>query len=478
MKQCSNCLRIISAKTDTCIYCEGNEDTKIILDKKSSISSNYRITANELVVDGKGYKIIEPLGKGGFGTVLKVKSHSNNKYYALKVPLMFEMTSTNSNAHDDEILKKSSEYIENEIETIERFEGENFIFVYGKGTANSFFRGEEIEFPVYLMELATTTLDELLNLSSEKKLLIPEEEKIKIARESVNAITHLHDLNVVHRDLSPDNIFLVDRAGKVNYVLGDFGASKRLYDIENSTKSTRIIGHTGYLDPERFSNKDYRYDFRIDIYSLGVILSEVFAGITWKSLFKDDDVNINSLDFEKEILIPKLSPMFKNPKLKDIFAKAVTRNPDERYKNIYKFREDLFKALEISGEDKSSAPLNNSNSDDLTVTKKIEIEYSVPLPLTDDDSTLMHETINYTGKTISIRNYRGIRIDFSNFVPTSFDFEKTDLYNCSISGNALLLSFKTRKFKKDFKDYIEIINEGKGNLNFKAIINVKGNRQL
>jgi len=476
MKQCSNCLRIISSKTKNCIYCDATDDTKIKLDKKSSISTNYRIHSSEIIIDSKSYDIIEPLGKGGFGTVLKVKSHSNKKHYALKVPLMFEMTSTNSNAHDDEILKKSNEYIENEIQTIERFEGENFIFVYGKGTAQSFYRGEEVQYPVYMMELAVTTLDELLNLSSKDSLIIPEKEKIKIARETVNAIVHLHDLNVVHRDLSPDNIFLVDRAGKINYVLGDFGASKRLYDIENSTKSTRIIGHSGYLDPERFSNKEYRYDFRIDIYSLGVILSEIFAGKTWKSLFEDEDININSLDFEQDILIPKLSSFFKNKKLTDIFAKTVTRDPEKRYKNIYKFREDLFKALSISGEDKSTAPLENTNSDDLTVSKKIKLNFNIPLPLLQEDSTLLHETIEYNGKPVTLKNYRGIRIDFSNFHPNKVEIENTEFYNASVNGNAILLSFKNKKFKKILTEFNDILSEANGKLYFSTTMNVKGIR--
>lgn len=478
MKQCSNCLRIISSKTNNCIYCEASDDTKIVLDKKSSISTNYRIHSSEIIIDEKSYKIVEPLGKGGFGTVLKVQSHSNKKYYALKVPLMFEMSSTNSNAHDDEILKKSSEYIENEIEIIERFEGENFIFVYGKGTANSFYRGEEVKYPVYMMELAVTTLDEILRLSSNKSLIITEEEKTKISRETVNAIAHLHDLNVVHRDLSPDNIFLVDRAGKVNYVLGDFGASKRMYDMENSTKSTRIIGHSGYLDPERFLNKDYRYDFRIDIYSLAVILSEVFAGKTWKSFFENEDININSLDFETDILIPKLAPLFKNKKLTEIFAKAVTKKPEERYKTIYNFREDLFNALSINSEDKSSAPLNNSNSDDLTVSKKIEINFTIPLPLLEENSTLLHETMTYTGKPVQLKNYRGIRIDFSNFIPQNVEIKNTEFYNASITGNALLLNFKIRKFKNILEEYKDILNEGRGKLNFSALINIKGIRQV
>jgi serine/threonine protein kinase len=475
MKQCANCLRIISTKTEKCIYCETKTDTEIVLNKKSSISSNYRIHSGEIIIDGKSYDIVCPLGKGGFGTVLKVKSNSNKKHYALKVPLMFEMTSTNSNAHDDDVLKKSSEYIENEIQTIERFEGENFIFVYGKGTATAFFRGEEIKYPVYLMELAVTTLDELLRLSGEKSIILPFDEKKKIARDTVNAISHLHDLNVVHRDLSPDNIFLVDRAGKVNYVLGDFGASKRLYDVTNSAKSTRIIGHSEYLDPERFSNKDYRYDFKIDIYGLAVILCEVFAGTTWKSLF-EDDVNIHSLDFEKDILIPKLSPLFELEGLTNVFAKAVTRNPADRYKNIYEFRDTLFKVLGINREENSAAPLNSSLSDDLTVFKNVEIQFNIPLPFLEEENTLLHENVVYNGKPIILKNYRGIRIDFSNFNPKSVTIENTEFYNASISNNAVMLSFKNRKFKKALEDFKDILTKARGILTFSAIIKLEGLR--
>ena len=472
MKQCCKCDRLLSGRADHCIYCGSKKVNELVLKKEGAISSNYRVNAHEIMVDGTGYEILQPLGKGGFGTVLQVRSIVDSRDYALKVPLMFDMVCTNSNAHDDETIERSSKYIENEIETISNFENDTFLYVFGKGTASAFYRGEEITFPVFRMELAIATLDDLLRLSSAGELNLPETEKKKMIREITNSMTSLHDLNIVHRDLSPDNIFLVDRAGKISYVLGDFGASKRLFDAMNSAKSTRIVGHTAYLNPQRFADKDYRYDFRIDLYSLGIILTEVLIGRYWRNLFDDKDVSLNSIDFENDVLAGLVRPILEQSPVLDVLQKAVRGNPDERYKSMHEFQEALFSAMGISSEDSSIPPGEEKKPDSGNVI--VPIEFSVPLPFQEDDATLLHENAVYSGNPLTLRDYRGLRIEFSKTVPVEVKLLGTALYNASVNGNAVMLSFRSSAFKKILDEYPKVKKEAEGTLTFRASLEVKG----
>jgi len=472
MKQCRKCLRLLSSRADHCIYCGSEKVNEVILEKEGAISSNYRVNTHEIMVDGAGYEILQPLGKGGFGTVLQVRSIQDGRDYALKVPLMFDMVCTNSNAHDDETIERSARYIENEIETISGFENDTFMYVFGRGKATAFYRGEEVSFPVFRMELAIATLDDLLRLSSVGKLQLPEEEKKKMVREITNAMTSLHDLNIVHRDLSPDNIFLVDRAGKISYVLGDFGASKRLFDAVNTAKSTRIVGHTAYLDPQRFADKDYRYDFRIDLYSMGIILTEVLIGRYWRKLFNDEDISLNSIDFEKDVLASLVRPLLEQTPVIEVLQKAVRVNPDERYKSMHEFQEALFSAMGISSEDSSIPPGVKKKADSGIVI--LPIEFTIPLPFREDDATLLHENATYSGNPLTLRDYRGIRIEFNNPAPAEVTLRGTTLYNASINGNAVMLSFRSSAFKKILQDYPAVKNGAKGTLAFRASLEVKG----
>ncbi|NOY23376.1 MAG: protein kinase [Acidobacteria bacterium] len=472
MKQCGKCRRLLSSRADHCIYCGALEVSEVVLEKEGAISSNYRVNTHEIMVDGIGYEILQPLGKGGFGTVLQVRSIQDNRDYALKVPLMFDMACTNSNAHDDETVGRSARYIENEIETISGFDNDTFLYVFGKGTATAFYRGEEVSFPVFRMELAIATLDDLLRLSSSGRLQLPEEEKKKMVREITNAMTNLHDLNIVHRDLSPDNIFLVDRAGKISYVLGDFGASKRLFDAVNTAKSTRIVGHTAYLDPQRFADKDYRYDYRIDLYGMGIILTEVLIGRYWRNLFDDEDISLNSIDFEKDVLAKLVRPMLEQTPVIEVLQKAVRVNPDERYKSMHEFQEALFSAMGISSEDSSIPPTAEKKVDSGIVI--LPIEFTIPLPFKEDDATLLHENTVYSKNPVTLRDYRGIRIEFNNPAPAEITLRGTTLYNASINGNAVMLSFRSSAFRKILDNYPAIKKEGKGMLTFRASLEVKG----
>ncbi len=91
-----------------------------------------------------------------------------------------------------------------------------------------------------------------------------------------SALSSVHDVGVVHRDLKPDNVLLMKSAGGKTLVkVVDFGIAKIL-DAPPLTASQHIFGTPGYIAPEYIQS--VHIDGRADIYSLGVILYEMITG--------------------------------------------------------------------------------------------------------------------------------------------------------------------------------------------------------
>lgn len=476
MRQCKKCNRLLSDQVSKCLYCK-NEDFKELVFPSSSVSASYIIYSHEIVVDGVAYTIVKPLGKGGFGTVIKVIDTTENKYYAMKAPLIFDEIFSNNKANKEDEIEISQKYLENEIDTILKYMDDTFLYIYRKGTAQTYSHGKKVEFPVFMMELADGTVNDLIKFEFEGKIQMAYEEKVKMIREMVNTISRLHSINVVHRDLSPDNMFVVDRGGKLSYVLGDFGASKRLHDTALSGKSSKIVGHSAYLDPARFEDK-YRYDLRVDIYSLGIIVVEILMGKFWVKVFGEENItHLVALDFEKEFLLTEGKKHIPD-KLIEIIGRAVKRKPEDRYQSVDEFRSELFAELDISSQ-KITAPLKvtpQPEPEELKIKPlAFDFYFNVKLPFASGGETFAQDIIEFDqSKRIELRDYRGAKIVFNDYTPRKALLRNTSLYTAVASENSIFLNFKNSEFKKLLKSIKDIEKDVSGELSFKGTIESEG----
>uniref|UniRef100_A0ACD5W3J3 Uncharacterized protein n=1 Tax=Avena sativa TaxID=4498 RepID=A0ACD5W3J3_AVESA len=117
------------------------------------------------------------------------------------------------------------------------------------------------------------TLHEYINDTSHE---VRWRERYQIITGICHGLHYLHQKNILHLDLKPTNILLDD-----NWVpkITDFGIS-RCFDQMESQVITKIAGTPGYLAPESFNHTEvtYRNSYRLDIYSLGVVIIEILTG--------------------------------------------------------------------------------------------------------------------------------------------------------------------------------------------------------
>jgi serine/threonine-protein kinase len=96
-----------------------------------------------------------------------------------------------------------------------------------------------------------------------------------VTRQLLGALAHAHAHGVLHRDVKPDNVMLVIR-DVPRAVLIDFGLAK-LHDEAALTAAGTCVGSPSYIAPERLLGQ--AYDARCDLYSIGVMLYEMLAGV-------------------------------------------------------------------------------------------------------------------------------------------------------------------------------------------------------
>lgn len=248
---------------------------------------------------------------------------------------------------------------------------------------------------------------QILNEMKKKSTQFSVEQIVYMIKEVSAGLDHAHrliegttgrPLNLVHRDMSPQNIML-SFEGEVKVI--DFGIAKAETQLE-ATQAGTLKGKFGYMSPEQADGQSV--DSRTDLFSLGIVL--------WEMLANDRLFTSNSeaaiLRKIKECQIPSIRKV--NPsvpiELENIVLKALAKDKTQRYQTAAAFNKDLNRFLNTEYPDFSpqdfSVFIKNSFSEVYAESKKKLVDYS-KVTSGEEDKTGVTQTLTYVPSQNSIQ---------------------------------------------------------------------------
>jgi serine/threonine-protein kinase len=253
------------------------------------------------------YRILSPLGSGGFGSVYLAEDTWIDKKVAIKVP-------HRQNLDFGELVREPrllASLSHPNIVTVLTAEKQDDVFFI----VMEYVRGDTLE--------AVIERDGMLDLGR----------ALDFTCQICNAMDHAHKQGIIHRDLRPGNVLITDQ-GMVK--VADFGTSRFL---EIAAHGTTVIGSPPYMAPEQFQGKAV---FASDIYSLGVTMYQMLTGVLPYNTPMPSD--LEKL-MRGELASP---PKLKNPKLpkaiSDIVMKAIAADIPSRYQRAADLLEAVLNA--------------------------------------------------------------------------------------------------------------------------------------
>ena len=175
-------------------------------------------------------------------------------------------------------------------------------------------------------------------LKKRGKLTVPE--VIDIVLQITNGLSVAHDSYIIHRDIKPQNILILDN-GLVK--ITDFGIAVAM-NATQLTQTNSVMGSVHYLPPEQASGKGAT--LQSDIYSIGILMYELLTG---KLPFKGDNAVEIALKHLKEPMPSIRDEMPEIPQsVENIILKATAKNPKNRYADAREMHEDLKTCLDES----------------------------------------------------------------------------------------------------------------------------------
>jgi len=268
------------------------------------------------VIEGR-YKFIEKIGKGAFGTVLLMEDT------VVEERLILKFLNPNVSA-DEEMMKR----FVHELRYSRKITHKNVIRIYD-------FLYIQGNYAISMEYFPSHTLGgEIVN---EKPVLL--KRAVKFGVDIATGMAVAHQAGIVHRDLKPANI-LIDNDGLLKIV--DFGvAAAQTQGDTQLTKTGYVIGSPKYMAPEQILGK--KVDERADIYSLGVILYEMFAGIPPYS--RGDHMSVMYQHVQGKARVPQdINPALP-PGLSDLVVKAMAVDKTKRFQTMDELRGALERYL-------------------------------------------------------------------------------------------------------------------------------------
>jgi len=262
------------------------------------------------------YEIIAEIGRGAMGVVYKARDPKIDRFVAIKT------------------ISLSGQNPEEEREYRERFfhEAQAAGRLLHPGIVTIFDTGEDPESHtayIVMEYVAGQSLDRLLSSKTKK---LPLNAALRLTEELAEALDHAHGQGVVHRDMKPANILVTPKG---HAKIADFGIAK--VSLGHLTLPGKAQGTPAYMSPEQLEGEPV--DKRSDLFSLGAILYRMVAGY---GPFQGSSATtvcfkvVNRDPLRATALVPDLPP-----ELDAVIARAMEKDPAQRYQRGLEFALDL-----------------------------------------------------------------------------------------------------------------------------------------
>ena len=265
------------------------------------------------------YKIIEQVGQGGMGEVYKAQDTKLDRFVALKF-LPSQLIATDED---------KARFIQ-EAKAASAMNHPNVCTIYD-------IQDKDNQLFIVMEYVDGKTLKDKKDSLSEKQIL-------EIGIQVAEGLAAAHEKGIVHRDIKPENI-IIRKDGIVQIM--DFGLAKLRTsgNVSRLTKAGTTMGTIGYMSPEQVQGLDV--DHRSDIFSLGVVLYEMFAG---ESPFKG--IHETAIMYEIVNVDPEPLSSIKpgiNSEIDSIIFECLEKDPAERYQSAAEIARNLRRIKRESG---------------------------------------------------------------------------------------------------------------------------------
>ena len=290
------------------------------------------------------YEIVKTIGEGGMANVYLANDIILNRKVAVKV-LRGDL------ATDEKFIRR----FQREAMSVSNLSHPNIVEVYDVGE-------EDGNYYIVMEYIEGKTLKKLIQKRG--ALTLPEVRDIML--QLTDGLAHAHDAFIIHRDIKPQNIMILDN-GLVK--ITDFGIAVAM-NATQLTQTNSVMGSVHYLPPEQANGKSAT--IKGDIYSLGILMFELLTGSV---PFKGDNAVEIAIKHMKDKIpsVRKINPVIPQS-VENIVLKATAKNPKNRYNDVREMYKDLETCLDRENEKRYVYPYSESDLEETKVLNDLQKE--------------------------------------------------------------------------------------------------------